>query len=416
VNELHLLAMSYVFFLALIGGEILISFARKDGGYRVTEAVVNIGHGVVYQVWDSFTKVLVMVPFLWVAANIPWRTLPFDAPWAWLVGLLAYDCVSYWAHRHHHEINLLWAIHGNHHAAEDFNLAAGLRQAMLQHAFRWLWKLPLALLMPVEMYIGLVVFDYLYQFLQHTRYVPKLGPIGWVFNTPSHHRVHHGRQEKYLDRNYGGILIIWDRLFGTFQAEEEAPDYGLTRPLNTLNAVWANFAIYAQLVAATGRASGLDKARVWLGSPAELHRLAPGGPSSSPAAVNTAVNTAVNVTNDALPLRLRLYIIGSGLLVPPLLGWLLVAGAGWSLGARVGLAALILLSVVCAGGLLERKRWAVWLEALRWLAGAAGFSIAAGTALPMLMAPLGLFGLFGLGAAAQVRITPAPAASAAPRQ
>merc|ERR1712185_263923 len=98
--------------------------------------------------------------------------------------------------------------------------------------------------MPLKMFVGLVVFDYLYQFVQHTQYVPKLGPIEWIFNTPSHHRVHHGRQELYVDKNYGGILIIWDRLFGTFQEEQEEADFGITMPPNSLNAVWGNFVLW----------------------------------------------------------------------------------------------------------------------------------------------------------------------------
>jgi len=380
MNELHLLAMSYVFFLGLIGGEVAVSLFRRDGGYRISEAIVNVGHGVVYQVWDAFTKVLVMVPFLWVGSLVPWETLPIDSPVAWLVGLLLYDFCSYWIHRHHHEISILWAIHGNHHAAEDYNLAAGLRQAMLQNAFKWLWRMPLALVIPVDMYIGLIVFDYLYQFLQHTQYVPKLGPIGWVMNTPSHHRVHHGRQEKYIDKNYGGILIIWDRLLGTFQPEEETPDYGITKPIGTVNAVHANFVIFSRLVSATERARGWDKVRVWLGATSDLDRIAPGG---EPARFDV-------IENADVPLRLRIYVVATSLLVPPLLGWMLLSGDTWPLIYKVAMAALIITSVVSAGALLERKSWAVWLEAVRWLAAGTGFGLVLGSALPLVVVASGL--------------------------
>ena len=132
----------------------------------------------------------------------------------------------------------------------------------------------LALLMPLEM-LWLVVFDYLYQFVQHTQYVPKLGPIEWVFNTPSHHRVHHGRQAAYIDKNYGGILIIWDRLFGTFQEEHEQADFGITMSPNSLNPVWGNFILWSDLARASrqtpgiwnklklGRAAGVDRVARW---------------------------------------------------------------------------------------------------------------------------------------------------------
>jgi sterol desaturase/sphingolipid hydroxylase (fatty acid hydroxylase superfamily) len=384
MTELQMLAMAYGAFLLLIGGELAVSLIRRDGYYRLGEAVVNIGHGVVYQVWDSFTKVVVMVPFLWVASQITWSTLPYDAVWAWLLGLLAYDFLSYWAHRHHHEVHFLWAIHGTHHAAEDHNLASGLRQATFQNVFKWAWKVPLALVMPVEMFIGLIVFDYLYQFLQHTRYVPRLGPVEWVLNTPSHHRVHHGTEEKYLDKNYGGILIIWDRLFGTFQVEEEEPTYGLTKPLNTLNAVWGNLAIWGELAAATRRARGLDKLALWFRGPAHLERLAPGGPEP------------LQTPRAQVPVAVQAYVVVTALQVPPLLGWLLMGGDAWSTLTHVAFTTYLVLSVATAGALLERRSWALPVEVARVVAGAVGFSVALGSPLPLVA---GLITLLGLGAA-----------------
>ena len=379
MSELHLLAMSYAAFMALIGAEIAWSAYRRDGRYRVGEGIVNIGHGVVFQVWDSFTKAWVMLPFLTVSAVVPWQTLPFDAPWAWLVGLLAYDFSSYWAHRHHHEVNLLWAIHGNHHAAEDFNLAAALRQAMLQNLFKWLWRLPLALLMPVEMFRRA-------HRLRLPLPIPPAHPVraqaraaGVGAQHTLAHRVHHGRQARYLDRNYGGILIIWDRLFGTFQEEEEEPDYGITQPLNTLNAVWGNFELWARLVSATRRARGLDKVRVWLGSPARLATYAPGGPPV----------VSAPVENADVPLPMRIYVVVTGLGTPPLLGWMLLSGDGWPLGARVGLAGFILVSVVSAGALLEARPWAVPLELGRWAAAGVGASVGLGSLFLIAVAPVG---------------------------
>ena len=154
---------------------------------------------------------------------------------------------------------------------EDFNLAAALRQPLFSHLYSWIYRLPLALFMPVDMFIILVVVDYLYQFVQHTQYVPKLGPIGWIFNTPSHHRVHHGRNEQYLDRNNVGMLIIWDRLFGTFQAEEEEADFGLIHPVGTVDPIWGNLVFWQRLVDATRRASDwLTRWLIWCKVPGEL--------------------------------------------------------------------------------------------------------------------------------------------------
>ena len=350
-----MLAIAYVFFVALIGVEAAVSLWRKDGHYRLGEAVVNIGHGVVYQVFDHLTKSLVIFPFLTLSALVTWPLLPVDAWWGWLIGLLLYDLVTYWLHRHHHEVHFLWAIHGVHHAAEDFNFAAALRQAIFQNVFGWLWRLPLALLLPLEMFVGLIVFDFLYQFLQHTRYVPKLGPIEWVMNTPSHHRVHHGTEEKYLDKNYGGILIIWDRLFGTFQAEEEEPTYGLTRPIGSLNAVWGNLAIYSQLARASQRVRGWKKVAVWVSGPGELSRLCPDDGWQAPP----------TFSDDRAPLRVRAYVVLTSAAISPTLGWMLLTGSTWSLLGTVMVSLLVVVSVVQAGALLEQRPWAVPVEILR---------------------------------------------------
>ena len=353
-----MLAIAYVFFIALIGVEAAVSLWRKDGHYRLGEAVVNIGHGVVYQVFDHLTKSLVILPFLTLSALVTWPMLPVDAWWGWLIGLLLYDFATYWLHRHHHEVHFLWAIHGVHHAAEDFNFAAALRQAIFQNVFGWLWRLPLALLLPLEMFIGLIVFDFLYQFLQHTRYVPKLGPIEWVMNTPSHHRVHHGTEEKYLDKNYGGILIIWDRLFGTFQAEEEEPTYGLTRPIGSLNAVWGNLAIYTQLARASRRAHGWTKVAIWLSGPGELSRLCPEDGWQPPP----------TFSDDSAPLRVKAYVLLTSSAISPTLGWMLLTGSTWSLLSTLLISLLVVLSVVQAGALLEQRPWAVPVEILRLIA------------------------------------------------
>ena len=148
---------------------------------------------------------------------------------------LGVDCAYYWFHRIAHEYNAPWAGHVVHHSSEDYNLAVALRQGTFQGLFSWVFYLPLALLgFPPAWFAAMTSFDLLYQFWIHTRAIGKLGPLEWVLNTPSHHRVHHARNPKYLDKNYAGTLIIWDRMFGTFQAEEEEPVYGLTKPLEQL--------------------------------------------------------------------------------------------------------------------------------------------------------------------------------------
>jgi sterol desaturase/sphingolipid hydroxylase (fatty acid hydroxylase superfamily) len=366
VTELQMLAMAYVFFLALIGGELAVSRFKQDGGYRLGETVVNIGHGVVYQVFDFLTKSIVAIPFLAVGTLVSWELLPTHSAWGWLAGLVLYDFTSYWAHRHHHEIHFLWAIHGVHHAAEDYNFAAALRQPAFQRVFAWLWRLPLALVMPVEMFIGLVVFDFLYQFVQHTRYIGKLGPFGWIMNTPSHHRVHHGIEATYLDKNYGGILIVWDRLFGTFQAEEAEPTPGLTKPLGSLNPLWGNVAIFAELWAASRTVVGSNKLWLWIAGPAHLERLAPNHHYSNPS----------TPPDQSIPLNTRWYVMLTAITVPALLGWTILVGDTWTVVSQLAAAGFILASAVSAGALLERSTWAVPLELTRLFAAASAIAVA----------------------------------------
>ena len=344
MEELKLLSAVYLLFVVLIAAEQAWSKWRADGGYRWAQFVTNIGHGMIFQASEVFTKALTLLPFLWLAEHAALAELPVNAWWAWLVGLLAYDFLSYWRHRHHHEIAALWAIHGVHHAAEDYNFAAALRQALFGNVLGWLWMVPLALFMPIEMYVGLIVFDYVYQFVQHTRYVPKLGLYGLVFNTPSHHRVHHGVNEHYLDRNYGGILISWDRLFGTFQAELDEPVYGLTKPIGTMDPLWGNLVLFADLFAAARRTtSWRDAVTLFLSGPGAEDHLAPGGPVRARDAGRDA-DLSLAVLVGALTL-----FFANGLVLVALI---------WTpadmLATRIGLALLTVLGAIAPATILAR--------------------------------------------------------------
>ncbi|MCO4744849.1 MAG: sterol desaturase family protein [Proteobacteria bacterium] len=345
MDELIMLTSAYVLFVGLIVGEAAFSYGLGRGYYRFGEAACNVAHGIVYQTVDVFTKLWVMVPFLWLSQHAP-AQLPVDQWWAWVLGLIAYDFCIYWAHRHGHEIGFLWAIHAVHHAAEDYNLAAALRQPAFQGILGWIWRLPLALFMPVEMFVGLVVFDFLYQFIQHTRFVGKLGPLEWVLNTPSHHRVHHGVQEEYLDKNYGGILIIWDRLFGTFQEELHEPTYGVTKPLRSLNPFWGNLHFFAELVEATRRAKGMNKVWLWFAGPGELERLAPGATVQVEHAVQDA---------DLKPTQGVFAAVGTAIAIVSLTALILME-AELGLAGEIGLTAAVLTCLLGTAWVLERAR------------------------------------------------------------
>ena len=170
------------------------------------------------------------------------------SPWPWVIGLLGYDFIYYWWHRLSHEINVLWAAHIVHHQSEEYNLAVALRQAWFTPLTGVPFYSVLAFLgVPPTVFFVSAAVSLLGQFWIHTELIPKLGPLEWFLNTPSHHRVHHATNPEYLDRNYGAILIVWDRLFGTFVSEQEPCVYGITKPFGSFNAIWANFHYFDEI-------------------------------------------------------------------------------------------------------------------------------------------------------------------------
>ena len=158
-----------------------------------------------------------------------WRvmTLSNESNITWCMAMLGTDLGYYWAHRAMHEVNIIWATHQVHHSGEDFNLALGMRQGLFQRYFTWPCYLPMALLgVPTEFFITHQGLSLLYQFWIHTEIVDGLGPVlNYVMNVPKHHQVHHGRNPFCIDKNYGGVLIIWDRIFGTFADRDQDVHY-----------------------------------------------------------------------------------------------------------------------------------------------------------------------------------------------
>lgn len=207
-----------------------IGYATKDTATSLTMGIGSLG-------FKAIVKLGALVVFAGVYELSPLK-MPMDTWWPWVILFFAEDLSFYAYHRGHHRIRMLWATHVTHHSSQYFNLSTALRQdwSPFTAPVFWLWLAVLGF--PPWAILLAQSWNLLYQFLLHTETVKKLPrPIEFVFNTPSHHRVHHGVQDKYLDRNYAGILIIWDRLFGSFQAEEERVVYGLTKNIETFNPV-----------------------------------------------------------------------------------------------------------------------------------------------------------------------------------
>jgi sterol desaturase/sphingolipid hydroxylase (fatty acid hydroxylase superfamily) len=210
-------------FLLLIVAEYAVGRVRGRDTYRLNDALASIGLGVLSQVTGVFGGLIRLGIYAAVYQHLALTTLPADAWWVWVFALVFYDFCYYWFHRASHRVAVLWAAHVVHHQSEDYNLSTALRQPSTSFLLGWIFYLPMALAgVPPLVFAGVALIDLLYQYWVHTQQIGKLGWFDRWFCSPSNHRVHHAVNDRYLDRNYGGILIVWDRLFGTFEEEREA--------------------------------------------------------------------------------------------------------------------------------------------------------------------------------------------------
>jgi alkylglycerol monooxygenase len=262
------IALSIPIFFMLIGIELLISYFSKKELYRFNDSITNISLGIGQQVTGLFMKTALFFGYLYLYTHYRQFTVSSNLL-NWVILFFAVDFFYYWFHRLSHEVNAMWAAHIVHHQSEEYNLSVALRQSWFQSAFSWVFYLPLAVLgFDPVMFLTLSAFNTLYQFWIHTRAINKLGFLELFLNTPSHHRVHHGSNPKYIDKNHAGTLIIWDKMFGTFQAEEEEPVYGITKPLASWNPLWANFHYWAELWKLSKESKSIkDKLLVFLKTP-----------------------------------------------------------------------------------------------------------------------------------------------------
>ena len=213
-------------------------------GYTLKDSTTSISMGAGSLVWDFALGLATGLVTAWASHVSPWH---LDAGnWVvWLSVFLGWDFCYYWSHRASHEIRILWAAHVVHHSSQYFNLSTALRQSWTGES-TFMFYLPLAFFgADLKLIATVGGVNLIYQFWIHTERIRKLPrPVEFVMNTPSHHRVHHATNPQYLDRNYAGILILWDRIFGTFEPEVEAPRYGLTTNIETYNPLWVAFHEY----------------------------------------------------------------------------------------------------------------------------------------------------------------------------
>ncbi|MEL7119136.1 MAG: sterol desaturase family protein [Bacteroidota bacterium] len=240
--------ITYFFFfnLAIIVFEVVLDvFTSKERRWGDTGA-----NFLIFFINQFLEKTI--VGSLGIIALMPFHFLtPLAIPmnvWTWILAILAADFTYYWMHRIEHEHRILWANHSVHHSSEDYNLTISMRLSIIEPMIEWVFLIPMILIgfSPFQAIVSLI-FVAQFQTWIHTERIGKLGWLDWLFNTPSVHRVHHGSNTKYLDKNYGGITMIWDHLFGTYQKEEEKVIYGITKNIKTNNVLKINFIEYKNI-------------------------------------------------------------------------------------------------------------------------------------------------------------------------
>jgi sterol desaturase/sphingolipid hydroxylase (fatty acid hydroxylase superfamily) len=264
-------ALAVPVFLALIALELIVDRIRRTRYYHLADAINSLSCGVVSTGVRVFFGFLGIFFYEWLLLHwAPFR-LPAKHWGTWIFAFVFYDLCYYWNHRWGHTVGLFWASHVVHHQSEEFNLTTALRQPGTGAFLGWIFYLPMALCgIPVGVMLLVGVVQLFYQFWPHTQLIGRLGFLDRWIQTPSNHRVHHAQNDIYLDKNYVGVFLIWDHLFGSFQEEldEEPCVYGIRGQLNSWNPVWANLHYYVAMAKdAWHAASWSDKVRLWFAPP-----------------------------------------------------------------------------------------------------------------------------------------------------
>jgi alkylglycerol monooxygenase len=354
----NIIVLSIPLFFIFIGLEGFVGWRRGQRIFRAADVANNLMLGLAQTVFAALVAGIIVGNYALLYEHRLFD-ISLGAVWAWVILFFAQDFLYYWFHRISHRMNLGWIGHAPHHQSEDFNFAVALRQGPFQPLFSSIFYLPLAFFgFPPAMFATVVGINTVYQFFLHTELVRTLGPLEWIFNTPSHHRVHHGCNGGYLDKNHGAILIIWDRMFGSFEPERQTPVYGTVKPIETFNplrSTWAPIRDLGNLMKAAP--SWGDKLIAW-SKPPEWR---PAGlPPAEMEVLLDRPKYHVRMTRGAF----AYFIAGFALLVGVSLFFLL-NGAKASLVAKLTFAAWFVLALGGLGAVIEGRSSGKWFEAVR---------------------------------------------------
>jgi sterol desaturase/sphingolipid hydroxylase (fatty acid hydroxylase superfamily) len=370
------------FFLALILAEFIYGIIRGRNTYRLNDTINSLSMGSL----SSLSGLMIVggsaLIYEFVVNAFALTQLSADSTLVWIATFIFYDLAYYWKHRLGHEVALFWGSHVSHHQSEDYNLGTALRQTSIDfHGFLFLIPFFIAGV-PGEVLVATVSLNLIYQFWVHTQHVPALGPIEWIMVTPSNHRVHHARNDQYVDKNYGGVFIIWDRIFGTYQDElaEEPAVYGLRKPLNSWNPLWANTHVYWRLLVDFVKIKGIkNKTQLLFKRPGWLPEGYAKTCKATPIDLRSKYDPPVAGATKAyvfgqflITVAVSLSLAGLATLASPVELW---AAAGF-----------IVLSLFTHGYVLDKRRLAAPLESARLLlAIALAFLLPLGSMLSALL-------------------------------
>lgn len=348
------MAWAVPLFLGLMGLEYFV--ARKTGKnyFGFANSISNINVGIAERLLDTFTVGI----FYFVYEALHSHFAVFDIQSGvllWCSLLLLTDFIWYWYHRLAHEVNFLWAAHVVHHQSDDFNYTVSARITVFQAFARMcFWAILPVIGFPPAMIISVQLVHGIYPFFIHTRTIPKLGFLEYIFVTPSHHRVHHASNDQYLDKNYGDVFIFWDKLFGTFVVEEEEPVYGLTKPLDSNSFLWQHFHFILELIYTIRQTPGLrNKIEVVFGPPDKVD------PAIRPRLEKRFLSPD---KTGHFTRRLHAYVVWQVVAVLVVLFSFLLLEYYVPAFIQVCITLIIFLTLVNTGAILEQRRWVFNLE------------------------------------------------------
>ena len=357
--KFNFLAFSVPFFLVLIYIEYRVSKNKNLGGFKLHTVISNVSIGIAERMLDVFVATL----FYFIYDTIQKKYGIFNikaTAFVWILLLICTDFIWYWYHRIAHEVNLIWAIHIVHHQSEEFNFTVSARITVIQAFLRGsFWCLLPLLGFTAQMITIMLLIHGLYPFFVHTKLIGKLGILEYLFVTPSHHRVHHASNEQYLDKNYGDILIIWDKLFGTFQVEQEETEivYGLTKPLKTYDFLWQHFHYFIEIIVAVSKQKTFkDKFKTVFGKPETLD-------------VNARKRAEeifnIKQNQEVLQKPLNVYVIWQIISLLASLFVFILLEKNLSIVFSFVFTLFTLLTLINCGAIMEHKRWIFNLEFAR---------------------------------------------------